>query len=191
MQNKLSQQQVLRIHKMKAQGFSTGEIARSLGVGRTAIIPHVQLRTKLSYSTAIAIKAFAPLPRTSCMTIYQAAAMLPGHPDRCRLFRLIRDGVLQVSRETAPFSTTLQAVREAALADLDPGLYFSSATVEAAFPAEAARLAASAERIKHRMHAPRQQWYYRACDVPSACKVDAALIRRAVFILDRVGVATV
>lgn len=191
MQNKLSQSQILRAHKMRQQGFSTGIIARSLGVGRTAIIPHLNLRTSMSLETAHAIRAFCPIPQTSCMTIYQAASMLPGFPDRCRLFRLISLGVLAVNRTTAPFSTTLEAVKEAALADLEPGLYFSSSTVAAAFPREAEALAASAERVRLRLFPSRQQWFYRAFDVQSACKVDAALVHRAAVLLDRIGVATV
>ncbi len=193
MQKKIASHALItRLHQLAADGLGPTEIADLMGVHRVAVIEHLQFRRVLSYRTAKAIRANCPLPSSDTMTVYQAAACLPGHPFKGRLFRLIRCGALEVSMsESKRFETTLEAVRKAALLDFEPGLYFCSETVASCWPAEAARLAAGAERVNHRLYPARQKWYYRAADVSPECMVNHLIVHKASRLLDLVGVATI
>ncbi len=135
---KLTEQQIVRVHKLAREGKQIREIASMVGAHRNTITAHLKLRCAYSAATISKLAIRVSLPPTRQISIYDAAIYLPGWPSPSRVNKLRQAGVLEVKtsdRRTVaksrywwnsvnqPF-TTEQLIARAARKMLPKGVWF-------------------------------------------------------------------
>jgi len=129
---KVTPQQIVAIHRLRAESVGVSEIAYRLGVHRNTITKH--LHGRVAYSPEILRKIggyrFAEFDTQDKIDIYTAAPLIPDQPSPQRLHGLIRRGLLRVERIAGRYVTCIDWVRECALRMYRPGLYYRRDTIE-------------------------------------------------------------
>ena len=198
---KLTDPQIVLLHRLNQQKIPKGQIARRLQVHRNTITAHLQGR--VAYSPEMVVRLGLPpvaMPsREEAMrrlTIYQAATLLPDQPSPSKLHRLVRAGILRTERVAGSLYTRQSWVRRCASKMFQPGLYFRSESLWV-YASEPDTLLRSLQGKKYEspLGGCRQVSYYKApivCSVADALEVRLSIpayqVRLAVAGLEAVGV---
>ncbi len=205
MNDRLTERQILRLHRMKSEGFSNKSIAEAMAISPQTVYDHACLRVSYPPEVYRKIGRKPNFNNSSTMTIYDASIFLPGWPSRDKTYRLYKAGILKASlkpssSKTHPRNsliTTREQVKQCAQAMLPtPGIYMSYWTLSALSPALLFRISGSGERLKY--WPSRLQIFYQmpeltelSSDLSIPLSIPAGLISRAVKVLEAVGVATI
>ena len=121
---KLSDRKIVTLHQLSVQGATKQEIARALGVHRNTVTAHLKLRIAYPRSIHRKIGSRSELIPLADISIYDAAAYLPGFPSRDVVYRLHRAGVLRAKQLRGRLVLSEGRVRSAVRRMLPPGLWF-------------------------------------------------------------------
>ena len=194
---KLSDRKIVALHQLHAHGASNLDIARALDVHRNTVTAHLKLRVAYTRTVHKKIGANADLAPLNNISIYDAAAYLPGFPSRDVVYRLHRQGVLAAMLNAGRLVTTEAKVRRAANRMLPPGLWFNTRLI-ANYCFEPASLLEGLPMTDCRFWPSKEYRYVSAVDVTRKAaelgvtlQVPAAVRRRAVRCMELFDVATV
>ena len=205
MNDRLTERQILRLHRMKSEGFSNKSIAEAMAISPQTVYDHTCLRVSYPPEVYRKIGKRPKFSNSATMPIYDAAIFLPGWPSRDKTYRLYKAGILKASlskssSKTHPRSslvTTREQIKLCAQAMLPtPGIYMSYWTLSALSPALLFRLSGSGERLKYwpsrlQIFYPMPEVTELSSDLDMPLSIPAGLISRAVRVLEAVGVATI
>jgi hypothetical protein len=138
---KLSEQQILRVHRLAESGLSNANIANQIGCHRNTITSHLHMRAVYSLELIRKIGIKVGLPSTERISPYDAAIYLPGWPSQHKIDKLRRHGVLETcsTSNCERAWTTERKIRKAARKMLPEGVWFASTSLELYFDACDAR----------------------------------------------------
>ncbi len=206
MNDNLTDRQIVRLHRMKADGMPTARIAEALGVSPQSVYNHLSFRVSYTHEVYQKIGYSPKLPTTKLLTIHEAAVYLPGWPSRDKTYRLWQAGILQgkIELQGRPeyqrrrIVCTQSQVKQCAKRMLPAsGIFMSYRTLNWLAPEILQRLPKkSGRRLDYwpaRLHIfyPMPLISQVAIDSGLCISVPAAFIRRAITALDICGVATV
>lgn len=200
---KLTDRQIIRIHQMASAGISNQDIACELEVHRNTIYRHLSLRFPYSAYVMRVLCLDRPMPTERVMTIYAAAAYLPGWPSDAVVFRLYRAGVLEAKKTTingraGVLGVRMPAVRRAARKMLPQGLWLKTETLPL-YCEDAARLICETRHLAidckywpatHYKYLPAPSVFGTAAELEIPIKVPLRCRKRASLCLEATGVAT-
>ena len=160
---KLSEQQILRVHRLAASGLPHTNIANEIGCHRNTITSHLNLRAGYSPELIGKIGVKVGLPSTTRITPYAAAIYLPGWPSQHKIDKLRRHGVLETCSQGGTRAwTNERKIRKAARRMLPEGVWFASTSLELYFgPRDVeAILSDLADRKEHCSYWPCRHYHY-------------------------------
>lgn len=205
MNDRLTERQVIRLHRMKSEGFSNRAIADALSISPDTVYNHISMRVSYPAEVYQKIGKHPKLINSAAMSIHDAAIFLPGWPSRDKTYRLYKAGILkatlqQSASESHPrkhLVTTRAQIKQCAKEMLPtPGIFISYWTLSHLSPALLFRLSGRGERLKY--WPSRLQIFYPMPEVTELSarleiplNIPAGLIHRAVTVLESVGVATI
>lgn len=200
MASKLSDRQILQLHDLSKQGFTATEIAKRLSIHTNSVFSH--LARRVAYSPSVAAKLpNIPIPNKSPMSIYDASIFLPGWPSRSKVYKLYRAGILRAKVDLKSSNhqlvTDYRAVRKAALAMLDSGIWIKSITLAAMIRSVAAYDDCIRLAVECRYWPNRDASYINLIDVHRVLRyhgesisVSPSIIHRCLRVYAVAGVAT-
>lgn len=184
---KLTDNQIVRLHWMHYDGMLIGEIAKLLDVHRNSIRDH--LRFRVTYRASVYRRLPTrppPLPSAFPMPLNAIAPLLPGWPSRDVVYQMVARGVIEWQASVAIVPSrdglvekhcrccTQEQLQRAAQRILPPGVWFAANTIAA--------LRGEPPRAGYRGWTPADQ---------ISITVPAPLVHRALHTLELTGVAGV
>lgn len=200
---KLSDREIVRLHQMARSGVPKNNIADELGIHRNTVYMHLALRFRYSTYVLNSLCLNASMPTGRTLSIYDAAAYLPGWPSNALIFRLYRAGVLKAKRAAGPRGPALRCtfsdIRRAAHKMLPTGLWVRSDSLDV-YCKLASRIVAACDHSavdctywpsKQYCYLPAPAVFEEARSLDAAIRVPLPTMRRAVLCLEKLGVAAI
>lgn len=108
----LQKRDILRLHKMHADGVSIRDIASALRIHPNNVTQHLKFRIAYTKDIVDQLKHRAPRINTDFpIPLLDAAPLLPGWPSQGKLYSLVRKGILSGKKTRIGSSTCLVVTR--------------------------------------------------------------------------------